>query len=141
MAIGSRKTRGGQPLPISIQAAFLKAAQPGSTCSFTRGSGLVWKGTLQPTPLSDIYTVRIRYGLGRQPQTDVLNPKLQRRGEQPIPHMYEQKHLCLFNPGKWNWDATMRIDQTTLLWASMWLYFYEHWLATGEWQGGGDHPE
>jgi hypothetical protein len=26
-------------------------------------------------------------------------------------------------------------------WISCWLYFYEVWLATGTWIGGGTHPE
>jgi hypothetical protein len=25
-------------------------------------------------------------------------------------------------------------------WAYLWLFYFEHWLATDEWQGGGKHP-
>lgn len=25
-------------------------------------------------------------------------------------------------------------------WTSLWLYFFEDWLATDEWKGGGKHP-
>ena len=26
-------------------------------------------------------------------------------------------------------------------WVSTWLYFYEVWYATGNWHGGGTHPD
>lgn len=35
----------------------------------------------------------------------------------------------------------MRIANTILPWTSLWLYYYEIWLGTGKWEGGGDHPE
>lgn len=54
--------------------------------------------------------------------------------------MYQQKTLCLFNPTKGDWNSRMRIDSTILPWATLWLYFYEVWHATGAWLGGGDHP-
>ena len=25
-------------------------------------------------------------------------------------------------------------------WAAEWFWFFEHWLVTGEWLGGGSHP-
>lgn len=33
------------------------------------------------------------------------------------------------------------IANTIIPWTIEWLYYYELWLATGEWLGGGDHPE
>ena len=30
--------------------------------------------------------------------------------------------------------------ETIVPWASLWLYYYEVWHATGEWLGGGEHP-
>jgi hypothetical protein len=35
----------------------------------------------------------------------------------------------------------MRLDQTIVPWAALWLFFFEEWLATDEWKGGGVHPE
>ena len=32
------------------------------------------------------------------------------------------------------------LSKTIVPWTVEWLYFYELWLATGEWYGGGDHP-
>jgi hypothetical protein len=34
----------------------------------------------------------------------------------------------------------MYIADTIVPWAALWLVFYEYWLATGLWLGGGEHP-
>jgi hypothetical protein len=100
----------------------------------------VWKGRAQPTPASENYEISIAYTLGHYPRTTVLSPSLQKRDAQPIPHMYRQESLCLFNPNKEEWNPHLRLSDTILPLACLWLYFYESWLATGEWNGGGDHP-
>lgn len=33
------------------------------------------------------------------------------------------------------------LADTIIPWTVEWLYFYELWLATGEWLGGGEHPD
>jgi len=129
------------PLPIVIQARALQAAQPESFCRFTGRSGLVWMGNARPTPISENYRLQISYTLGHYPKTKVLGPSLRGRDGKPIPHMYQQETLCLFNPNKREWNPRMRLDETILPLASLWLYFYEIWLATGEWKGEGDHPQ
>ena len=35
----------------------------------------------------------------------------------------------------------MLLGNSVLLWASVWLFFYEVWTVTGKWLGGGEHPE
>jgi hypothetical protein len=119
---------------------FLKQAQPGSHSQISGHETFTWNGNVQPTPLNEIYKIRIRYKLGCYPEVIVKEPKLQGRDGQLIPHMYEQKRLCLFNPHKLEWNTRMRIADTILPWTSLWLYYYEIWLATGQWLGGGDHP-
>jgi len=32
------------------------------------------------------------------------------------------------------------LAETTVPWAARYLYFYEGWLLTGKWSGGGRHP-
>jgi hypothetical protein len=129
------------PISIAVQAHCLRMAQPESTVRFTGRSGLVWRGRAQPTALSDVYRLQIAYDLGDLPRTKVLDTQLKRREDQQIPHMYGQESLCLFNPQKCEWNARMQIASTVLPLACLWLYFYEIWLVTGEWHGGGDHPE
>ena len=34
----------------------------------------------------------------------------------------------------------MRSDQTVVPWTSLWLFYFEDWLASNEWKGGGEHP-
>ena len=36
---------------------------------------------------------------------------------------------------------TKLISNTIIPWTIEWLYFYELWLATGEWLGGGEHVD
>ena len=35
----------------------------------------------------------------------------------------------------------MRLDQTIVPWAILWLFYFEEWLISNEWKGGGLHPE
>jgi hypothetical protein len=46
--------------------------------------------------------------------------------------------LCLYLGEEWS-----RVNPLTDLvgWATEWLFFYEVWLATGMWLGGGLHSE
>jgi hypothetical protein len=34
----------------------------------------------------------------------------------------------------------MVLADTIIPLASLWLFYYEVWFATGEWLGGGEHP-
>ena len=45
--------------------------------------------------------------------------------------------LCLFAKG--DWTPQKYISETIVPWAAEWCYFYEVWLDTGEWHGGGYH--
>lgn len=35
----------------------------------------------------------------------------------------------------------MYVCDTIVPWTAEWLLNYELWLATGEWVGGGEHPQ
>lgn len=128
-------------LGLHEQAAHLRLYWPDFRSRVVRGT-LVSTGELRPSLLSATYTVNIRQRGGDSPEVRVLKPELRRRpnGEK-IPHMYSQERLCLFLPGSREWRPHNPIALTVLPWASMWLYFYELWHATGEWLGGGVHPE
>ena len=106
---------------------------------------MVWRGRLQPTAASHIYQVRItaRRGATVTPEVFVESPELRKRNGQPVPHLYSHKRakLCLWKPGKGEWSGRLWIAETVLLWTVEWLFFYEIWRATGEWIGGGEHPD
>jgi hypothetical protein len=109
-----------------------------------RHDRLVVRKRLRPRPLSDEYLVRIEYRRGRFPRVYVEAPSLcDREGKRP-PHVYADNdgtlHLCLFDPDQHEWSGADRIAETIVSWALEWLFFYEDWLTTGEWKGGGRHP-
>jgi len=96
---------------------------------------------LQPTDVSQRYQVAVRYRWNHHAVVRVLRPKLVGREDgQAIPHRYSDGSLCLYNPTRHEWSAGDSLAATIVPWASLWLYFYEAWLLTGIWQGGGDHP-
>jgi hypothetical protein len=97
-----------------------------------------WTGTLQPNELSRVYTVRITLTEGRFPKVDVLDPALEGRPGESIPHLFADGSLCLHLEGEW--DSTMLMVDTTVPWTSEWLLNYEVWKATGVWYGGGAWP-
>ncbi|MBU8880105.1 hypothetical protein BGM26_14070 [Bacillus sp. FJAT-29790] len=127
-------------IPISQQIIAMNLAFPEFNVEWKKNT-VIWTGNLQPTPLSKSYTVEISYSLDmQQPEVIVLSPKLTTRGDEKIPHVYPGNKLCLFRPKKKEWTREMLIAETIVPWTSLWLYYYETWHATGEWLGGGEHP-
>lgn len=107
-----------------------------------RGTRATWTGLLQPSAASGEYRVRVDYRLGDSPKVSVLSPPLRRREDGgPIPHVYPGNRPCLYLPRSGEWDPNMFIAETIVPWTALWLLYYEGWLATGEWLGGGQHPD
>ncbi len=127
-------------LSVALQDSLLRRRFPGFAGRLRKGEG-IWRGPVRPTPRSRCYTIEIRYRLGKRPRVRVVDPAPlpTREGERP-PHLYREGSLCLFHPNRGEFGAEDRIDQTIVPWVSTWLYFYELWLWSGEWLGGGDHP-
>ncbi len=101
-----------------------------------------WIGTITPLDGCNDYRVRIRYRLEKAPRVAVLSPTLSDRGDgNPIPHRYSDGSLCLYFPRYGEWTSNHFLADTILPWASLWLYYYEVWVATGVWHGGGIHLE
>jgi hypothetical protein len=127
-------------LGLREQSAFMKLWWPDFATSVRSGK-LTAVGDLVPSPLSATYTVRIALQGGGRPEVRVVSPELKARDDGgQIPHMYGQERLCLYLPWAGQWTAEKPIAVTIVPWASMWLYFYEVWRATGEWLGGGVEP-
>ena len=118
----------------------------------------VWEGPL--TPIMRRYRIRVAYLRRRFFYTwtlgddyaavQVVDPVIgldpRKTGEWP-PHIYfntadpQNPRLCLYDPKERFWSPEEYIAETIIPWASDWLFFFEGWLATGEWEGGGRHPE
>lgn len=102
---------------------------------------LVWKGNITPSPLSNTYQLKVVYEMGSGPKVFVLQPELYIPEGSKLPHVYseEKKQLCLYYPNGKEWNPKKLIAKTIIPWASEWLYHYEIWVATGDWNGGGIH--
>jgi len=94
----------------------------------------VWNGTFKPNGWSAEYQVNIEYEMGSTPGIYVVKPNLQRYKDERIPHMYLDGSLCLFH-GEWN--PRIPIATSIVPWSALWFHFYECWLTTGHWHGGG----
>lgn len=117
----------------------------------------VWEGSLRPQ--KTWYRVRIAYEvplapeyfrvIAVQPRVQVIHPVLERHldyEEGPTPHVYINRqeprlpYLCLFDPYNQEWTPADLLADTTVCWTARYLYFYEGWLVTKKWKGGGRHP-
>jgi hypothetical protein len=120
---------------------------------------VVWEGPVR-TVLRE-YQVRIQYirpsflddgcwvtGGPINPEVWVVSPELEiRSGERRLPHTYlpkarpeSQAPLCLHLWKDGEWSTSDYIAETIVPWTAEWLHFYEGWLVTGTWHGGGIHP-
>lgn len=105
---------------------------------------LTWDFEAQPTPISRPYHLRVHYRQGGTPDVLALAPDLcSLAGGRDLPHVYEQRptRLCLYLPGAGEWTSRKRIVDTIVPWAVLWCFYFEDWLVTGEWSGGGEHPQ
>lgn len=126
-----------QALPLAEQLRQMKIHWPGYTRSMHR-SGVSWTGQLTPTGMSDTYTIRVTYTPPRRPVVEVISPVLKERPGKRIKHTFPGNKLCLHLHEEWT--ANTIIATTVIKWAALWLFFYETWLITGEWEGGGHEP-
>ena len=87
--------------------------------------------------------MRIEFAQGSIPETYVDAPDLQAlAGERAIPHLYGHNppKLCLYLPKTYEWQPQMRLDLTVVPWSVLWLFYFEEWLLSDDWKGGGMHP-
>lgn len=119
---------------------------PGTTYSFRSGRELVYRLHLSPSAVSRIYTCDLHVRPGASPpEMIVLQPDLKSLASgKSLPHIYPYRgsgtRLCLWRPGKREWNPTMKLSETYVPWTLEWLWYFEDWLRSGEWTGGGEHP-
>jgi hypothetical protein len=129
-----------RPLSLAIQQACIRERFPQFKYSRAKSA---WTGKLRPTERSPEYLVEITYKLYSIPNVFVFKPKIR----PDAPHIYKQSGtLCLYYPEDGSWNGRMLLGKTIFLWTAEWLYYYELWLATGEWFGpevphGGKNSE
>jgi hypothetical protein len=131
---------GRNPLSIHEQLGRMRMFYPEFRARIEKGA-LVAIGDMRPTLRSVTYRVRLDYRVGQPPEITVLSPELKAREEGGrLPHVYPGNKLCLFLPNAGEWTADMSLPHTIMPWISEWLFYYELWLVTGEWMGGGVEP-
>ena len=137
-------------LSISEQYLALVTSGQGESHITDHDRTVVWQGVLKPLAFSRRYSVTVSYTKGRSPSCIVTNPSLEELANgKSIPHTYTNKtkykgtQLCLYLPyiaGKnkvSEWSPKLSLVETIIPWASLWLVYFEDWLACGEWRGGG----
>ena len=127
-------------IPIGHQAAKLRSLYPQSNITWvSHGSEFVWTYSLQPTYMSDIYDVKIKYRQNDYPKVYITNPMPLRLAQNAkfLPHVYDNKkqRLCLYMYREW--DNSKFIADYIVPWTAEWLFHYECWVITGIWNGGG----
>ena len=134
------------PIPLVQQKVALCANFKGSACSIDKSKNqLFWSGKIKPTPLSKEYTVVLVYQLRKSPKVWVIGDELEKLDAPDFPHKFDidaenkMVRICLYRYSEFN--SSKLLANTIIPWAIEWLYYYELWLATGEWLGGGEHPE
>jgi len=138
----SRKPPAPGRINLGRQLISLRRRYPDGQGEINRGA-LTWLDWLRPSPLGRDYLIRLYHTPGAAPAVYVLTPSLSElAGGRDVPHMYSQKEgkLCLYRPKFGEWEPAMFLSETIIPWTILWLFFFEEWLFSGEWKGGGEHP-
>ncbi len=109
-----------------------------------RNGTLTWEFYIRPSPISRRYHIRLVYRKGDVPCVVVLSPDIQSLAPgRRLPHVYYANSplsLCLYLPGSGEWSAVHSLTDTIVPWTALWLMYFEDWLLTNDWKGGGKHP-
>ena len=146
------------PLSVHQQDRHLRSEFPSFRLCLDADWIGIWEGMV--CPIAQPYRLRVLYFSQRRFVTwrlgnpyvsvTVLDPPVgpdPRGTGERVPHVYALgcppafPRLCLYDPVTDEWAPDLPIATTIIPWAIDWLFFYEEWVCTGEWKGGGRHPE
>ncbi len=147
-----------RPLTVEEQDRRLRAECPEFKLVLHAGWIGIWEGPL--TAICQTYRIRILYFARcffkgwtlANPRISIIvidppiGPDPRGTGEAPQ-HVYSHRYppefprLCIYDPAQGEWTPDKYIADTIIPWTLKWLFFHEDWVATGEWKGGGRHPE
>jgi len=125
---------------LARQEAALRYNFPNAKITRQGDSVLNWEYVLRPTSVSEEYRVKLIYTRNKGVKVFVLEPTLKlAEGKKTLPHVYStpEQRLCLFYPNGKEWNESKFLIHTIIPWISEWLYFYEIWVGSGVWYGGG----
>jgi hypothetical protein len=141
--MGHRYGNQTKALSLALQYMRLKSSRICPGHGSLKSDQLTWKFDVRPHPLCRSYRLRIQFKRSGVPKVTVLKPDINELAQgRKLPHVYPTKpvQLCLYFPADREWTSDQSIAETIVPWAYLWLVYFEHWLATDEWQGGGIHP-
>lgn len=123
-------------ISLTQQAIRLQRLYPHVERPVLHRGRLLWAIPLQPTSISTTYTVLVDFKEHEAPRLHVVYPDLVARPGEDMPHTFtDDGSLCL-HYAEFSF-AHDYIADVLVPWAGEWLLYYELWLATGEWHGGG----
>lgn len=132
-------------MSLIVQEYTLRSMFPDSIIRRIREESLTWSCWVKPSPLSNIYQLKLQIVKNCGVKVHVIDPKPLRLavGKEHLPHVYStpDQRLCLYYPNRKEWNDCMLFTKTIIPWACEWLCHYELWLCTGMWHGGGIHHE
>lgn len=129
------------PLSLPEQMVNMRRIHP-ALATHIAGDTLIAEGPLRGSALTRVYRVRIVYRREYHPHAHVLDPPLEKRNaKQPVAHTIGPDEPCLYTKAHGDWNSRMFIGHSIVPWLMEWLVFYELWLATGNWYGGGTLPD
>lgn len=95
------------------------------------------------------YKIRLDYYVQSSPDVYVVSPVIDMSSSLDI-HTFGLKYhgaykkelprLCLTHYDSDKWNSAIMLTESYIPWAIEWTEFYELWLLTGTWYGGGVHP-
>lgn len=136
-------------IPTLAQRAMELRVLPldGAQLKFRSGRALLYRFHLAPSDYGRVYECELRVTPdSRPPEMYVLSPNLKELADQVVlPHIYPNNgigtKLCLWWPKQREWQPQMNLMDTYIAWTAEWLWYFEDWLTTGVWAGGGEHPQ
>lgn len=104
-----------------------------------------WEFDIKPSTFSKLYKILLIWDIKTSsPNVFVLDTDVWEVAEQrDIPHLYDYKKikLCLYHPLYNQYNRNMSLCETIVAWTYLWLFYYEEWLYSDDWKGGGEHPK
>jgi hypothetical protein len=134
---------GRRRLSLPQQYLLLRDRSPVAGQGGVKKNVLTWLYSVRPSPIGRLYTLFLRLKDGDWPTVTVRAPDLIALADgKKLPHVYQQRppRLCLFQPSKGEWSDADKLIDTMIPWSVEWLHYFEIWLRTGDWTGGGEHP-
>lgn len=140
-------------IPVAVTTLAQRALElrrlglPGATVHLVGGRELQFRFSMTPGRFGRDYGCLLRMRPdSRAPDMLVMRPDLHSlAGSDPIPHIYRHDRpgvlLCLWWPKQREWVPQMKLIETFIPWTEEWLWYFEDWLKTRDWAGGGEHPE